>query len=111
MGGKSAALGLLVAAFLSAQWASAASLEATLVGKVSDREGQPLPGATVVLSNDTLAFTQAGTLTDARGDFRFPNLPAGSGYRLTVSLPGYSTLIFSDLALSPGRTAEQLVVL
>jgi len=103
--------GLLLAALLSAVGATAASSDATLVGKVTDKNGQPLPGVTLVLKNNSLAFQEQGTLSDAKGEYRFAHLPPGGGYQLTVSLSGYSTLIFSDLTLDSGRSLEQSVVL
>ncbi|HEU5180557.1 MAG TPA: carboxypeptidase-like regulatory domain-containing protein, partial [Candidatus Polarisedimenticolia bacterium] len=85
--------------------------DAMLQGTVLDSGGKPLPGATVVLRNQDLAFHEQGAITDAAGKFRFPALPAGSRYELTVSLPGFTTIVFSDLSLGPGRTLEQNVVL
>ena len=111
MGRYRFALGLLVAVILSARLAIAASTDATLVGKVTDKNGQPLPGVTLVLKNNSLAFQELGTLSDSQGEYRFAHLPPGGGYQLTVSLSDYSTLIFSDLVLGPGRTQEQGVVL
>ncbi|MCI0567396.1 MAG: carboxypeptidase-like regulatory domain-containing protein, partial [Acidobacteria bacterium] len=111
MGSSRTALGLLVAAFLLTHLTTAASSEATLVGKVTDMSGQPLPGATLVLKNNSLAFQERGTLSNAGGEYRFAYLPPGGGYELTVSLSGYSTVIFSDLFMGPGRTQEQSIVL
>ena len=111
MGRNHRALGLLVALFLTAGASFAASSEATLAGKVIDGSGQPLPGATLTLRNDTLAFQERGTVTDAAGEYRFPHLPPGGGYQLTVSLPTYATLVFSDLTLDSGRTVTQDVLL
>jgi len=111
MGHRLPLLGCLLAAFLSAELATAASTEANLTGKVTDKSGQPLPGATLVLKNDSLAFQEQGTLSDGKGEYRFSHVPPGEGYRLTVSLTGYSTVIFSDIRLDSGRTQEQSVVL
>src|SRR5262245_23048938 len=107
MGSNRVALGLLVAVFLSAHLATAASSEATLVGKVTDKSGQPLPGATLVLKNDSLAFQERGTLSDTNGEYRFAHLPPGGGYQLTVSLSTYATVVFSDVSLAAGRTQGQ----
>jgi outer membrane receptor protein involved in Fe transport len=104
-------LGCLLAALLGAELATAASTEANLAGKVTDKSGQPLPGVTLVLKNDALAFKERGTLSDSQGEYRFSHVPPGEGYRLTVSLTGYSTLIFSDIRLDSGRTQQQSVVL
>ena len=102
---------LLLALTLSALPAAAASQEATLTGRVSDRNGQPLPGATLALANDTLAFQERVMLSGPDGTYRFAHLPPGTGYRLTVSMPGFATLIFSDIDLDPGRIHEQNIQL
>src|SRR5262245_59041691 len=73
--------------------------DAILVGTVVDSNGKPLPGATVVLRNSDLAFHEQGTVTNAQGEFRFSLVPPGSRYELTVSLPGFASIIFSDLSL------------
>ena len=104
-------LGILLAGLYAASLATAASSEATLVGKVTGKSGQPLPGATLVLKNNSLAFQEQGTLSDSQGEYRFSHLPPGDGYELTVSVSGYSTLVFSDLVLDSGRSLEQRIVL
>jgi hypothetical protein len=104
MGRRHRALGFLVAVLLSPGVSFGASSEATLVGKVIDGNGEPLPGVTLLLRNDSLAYQEHGALTDAKGEFRFPHLPPGSGYQLTVSLPTFGSLVFSDISLQPGET-------
>ncbi|HEU5180556.1 MAG TPA: carboxypeptidase regulatory-like domain-containing protein [Candidatus Polarisedimenticolia bacterium] len=88
-----------------------ASGDTALVGTVLDANGKPLPGATVVLRNQNIAFKEQGTVTNTDGQFRFSLLPPGSGYELTVSLPGLATVVFSDLSLDPGKILQQHVVL
>ena len=111
MGRVRPALGFLVAALLFPSLLAAASTQATLTGKVIDRNGQPLPGATVVVRNETLDFHEQGSLTDARGLYRFADLPPGKSYQLTISLPGYATLVLTDIVLEPGHAEEQDIVL
>ena len=88
-----------------------AATDATLVGTVVDSSGKPLPGVTAVLRNSDLALHEQGTITNAQGEFRFSLVPPGSRYELTVSLPGFASIIFSDLSLESGRTLVQNVVL
>ncbi|PYQ10405.1 MAG: hypothetical protein DMH00_11340, partial [Acidobacteria bacterium] len=111
MGQKLRALWFSVAVFLPAGMPLFAASEAILEGQVSDRNGQPLPAVTVVLRNDRLAFQEKGTLTDPQGRYRFAHLPPGPGYQLTVSLPSYATLVFTDLLLESGKTLTQDVTL
>lgn len=57
-----------------------------IVGKVLDENGQPLPGATVVLKGSTI-----GTMSDANGQFSI-EIP-GMDVDLSVSFLGYKTVI------------------
>src|SRR5262245_59727161 len=91
--------------------AALAGTDATLVGTVLDSGGKPLPGATAVLRNRDLAFHAQGAVTSAHGEFRFSLLPPGPRYELTISLPGFASIVFSDLSLESGRTFVQNVVL
>ncbi|MEM8600655.1 MAG: carboxypeptidase-like regulatory domain-containing protein [Bacteroidota bacterium] len=58
---------------------------ATLEGRVTDRDREPIPGASVFL-----AQTQRGTLTDRDGRFRLARVPLGA-HRLVVSIAGFET--------------------
>ncbi len=68
---------LLMPALLWAQF--------SLTGTINDDQGQPLPGANVVLTPG-----QQATATNADGQYRFEALAAGN-YQLRVSFVGYST--------------------
>jgi len=56
-----------------------------LSGKISDSQGQPLAGATVILKG-----TYLGVITDAAGNFEFQHLKSGN-YQLVVSFIGYES--------------------
>ena len=74
-----AVLGLLLVLAAPAQ-----AQTATLVGRVTDTAGAPLPGANVYLSGTT-----RGTATDAEGRFRIERVELGA-YRLVASLLGFT---------------------
>ncbi len=59
--------------------------QVNLSGKISDSQGKPLSGATVLLKG-----TYLGVITDANGNFLFKNLKKGK-YSLSVSFIGYET--------------------
>ena len=64
----------------------------TLLINVFDAAVQPVVGATVHVFNDTLATsTDVTVTTNANGIANFPGAPAGGGYQITVTNPGYST--------------------
>ncbi len=98
-------------AFLLIATVLEAAPEAILRGKVLDGAGLPLPGATVVVVDRASGQHEQGTITDSQGAFRFPALAPGSHYELTVSLPGFTTIVITDLSLEPGQTLEHNVVL
>ena len=56
---------------------------AVLSGKVTDQEGQPLPGATIMITG-----TQSGVASDNNGNFKLSKVSFGS-YELAVSMVGY----------------------
>src|SRR5499427_7559498 len=111
MGRMRPAFGFLIAVNLLTGISAAASPPAVLTGKVIDRNSQPLPGATMVLRNETLGFHELGALTNGQGQYRFADLPPGRGFQLTVSLPGYATLVVEEITLEAGRTEEESLVL
>jgi hypothetical protein len=74
-------------------------------------EGQPLAGVTVEVSSDQPFVAPLATITDAAGGFRVPSLPAGRDYRVRVSLPGFATVLLSDVAITAGRGTTLKVIL
>ncbi|HMC82942.1 MAG TPA: carboxypeptidase regulatory-like domain-containing protein [Candidatus Polarisedimenticolia bacterium] len=87
------------------------SVSTDLKGRVSDRLGHPLPGATVLVKNDSLAVGEPGAVTDADGIFRILRLPPGGGYRIRVTLATFGPVEFSDIELVAGQTYTLDVVL
>src|SRR5262245_629536 len=102
MGQVQRASWLLAVALLSTTTPLLAGTDSDLHGTVLDKNGAPLPGVTLVLRNDTLAFAEKGIVTNAKGEYAFRHLPPGSGYRLTASLPLHATVEFTDIMLVSG---------
>ena len=75
----------------------------TLMGTVSDAQGQPLPGVAVSIKSPALILPQMGTITSEKGLYRYLSLPPGL-YEITFTLPGMKTLIRQDVKLSVGLT-------
>ncbi len=86
------ALGLLLSQWVQAQF--------TVSGKVTDADGEPLIGATVLLKG-----TQVGTVTDLDGTFEL-DVPQDRG-TIVISYTGYAT---KEIEVSP-RNRELNVVL
>jgi len=74
----------------------------TVKGIVVDRNGDPLPGVSIVLENASLGVPERGAVTDSRGEFRFIAVPPGRGYTLRASLASHQTVVFHDVEISPG---------
>jgi len=79
-------------------------------GMVLDKDGSPLPGATVIISNPTLGVQQ-GAQTDAKGEFRVVPLVPGKGYSVRVQFPGMSTTTVPDVEVTPNRVTGVNVTL
>lgn len=78
-------------------------------GKVLDKEGAPLPGATVTLTGSKTA--PRSVVSSAEGNFRFLNLPVASDYTLKVELPGFNTVVREKLVVSFGRDVSLDIIL
>src|SRR2546429_4563417 len=73
---------------------------ATLSGTVTDASGAVIPGVQVSIKNRATGVARNIT-TDELGFYSAPNLLAGN-YDVTVSAPGFSTAVQSNIALAVG---------
>ncbi|NJN64117.1 MAG: TonB-dependent receptor [Acidobacteria bacterium] len=73
-------------------------LEATSAGTATD----PLPGATVQLSEPSGQFQALTIVADANGVALFPVVPVGSTYVVTVQMPGYAPTRVNGVAARSG---------
>ena len=80
-------------------------------GRVTDPSGQALAGVTVTLSRQSTGTQHGGAVTDARGVFQIAGVPSGSAYRLQCALPGYGTVVLSDVEVQPGIATTLTVTL
>ncbi len=92
---------LLVAA--SSVWAQAVAGLAGVSGSVRDASGAAVPGATVVLTNESKGIRRAMESNEA-GVFNAPSLPPASGYTLTVNRQGFATWEVKNFVLAVGQT-------
>ena len=82
--------------------------QTTISGAVSDDEGIPLPGASIIEEG-----TSNGTITDFDGNF---TLQIGDDSSIVISYVGYENLIlqsdadFSQIALIQSNALEEVVV-
>src|SRR5438067_1421912 len=94
----SAVLGLLLAASVPA---SAQITTGTVSGTVKDAQGGVVPGATVVLISETKGTKSTPAVTNATGDYVFPNVTADT-YTVEVSMEGFKTLSRKNVRVSGG---------
>ena len=60
-----------------------------------------VPGATVTLVSETRGTKSVPVVTNAAGDFVFPNIPADT-YTIEVEMPSFKTLRQSGISVNPG---------
>lgn len=77
----------------------------TLSGSVVDERGEPIIGATVVISGTTI-----GTATDVDGKYTLPHIPAGTTV-IQISFMSYETLKVNDVKIVAGKTTPLSVSL
>lgn len=95
---------IMLAAVAWAMGASGQPLpDGTLVGSVRDVTGSVMIGARVAVTAPSLIGGGRSTLTDQRGWWRLPSLPAGT-YEVTASSDRFSANLRSGVRLPPGST-------
>ncbi len=77
--------------------AAAQEFRGTILGRVSDPQGAPIPGATVVVTNED-TNVGADTTSEADGAYRVPFLIPGK-YRVEVSLSGFKKFVQSGITV------------
>jgi outer membrane receptor protein involved in Fe transport len=92
-------LGLVLPAVASAQAGGA-----TLIGRVEDKDGGPLPGATVTVADPETGFTRT-TVSGADGNFRIPSIPVGT-YNVQAELSGFATVTVEDVRMNVSTERE-----
>jgi hypothetical protein len=101
-------LTVVVVSFLAVvTTASAQTLTGTIVGQVTDEQGQVLPGATVTLTGRTGSNAQ---VADAAGEFRFIGLQPGL-YSVRAELSGFRPYEQQNIDVSINRTVTLKVTL
>ena len=94
---------------VTAVWAQSGNT-GSISGKVLDPNGEPIPGATVVVSSNFLQGTR-GTQASVDGEFMIPFLPPANDYKLTVEAPGFGKVVQSGVVVNLGSTTNTLVTL
>lgn len=77
----------------------------SLSGIVTDTNGEPLPGATVVATH-TPSGTTYGTVAQTSGKYTIPGMRVGGPYTVKVSFIGYREQTYENIYLSLGVAAD-----
>ena len=101
------AIGLVLLAMLlqPAGQAGGQVTTATLYGVVHDTSGAILPGVNVTVTHEGTNLVRE-TVSDERGEFVLPALPAGP-YAIKIELSGFKTYESRGLTLGAGQTVRQ----
>jgi hypothetical protein len=96
---------LFVGVLLLAAAPGLAQTTGSILGEVTDHEGQPLPGVTVVLSGDAIPGAQRTVVTGVDGEFQYMALPVGR-YSVSATLGGFSPQSVDNVKVSIDGTTS-----
>ena len=83
---------------------SVAMAQSSIAGQVKDESGGVLPGVTVEAASPALIEKAKSVVTDDQGRFQIIDLRQGT-YKVTFSLPGFSTVVRDAIELPANFTA------
>jgi len=93
---------VLALALAAGQVYGQSSTSSALSGRVTDPEGKPVAGATVVIKHVPSGTTRTVT-TDDEGRYGSQGLRVGGPFEVTVTADGYEAVVRDDLSLKLGQ--------
>lgn len=99
-------LGLFAAGAAAAQGVTTSAI----TGRVTNQEGEPVPGAQIVATN-TGSGTEYRVSTRSNGRYLLPGMQPGGPYRIDVRALGYAAVARTAVNLALSQTAEYDFVL
>lgn len=84
--------------------AQAQTSGANLIGHVTDKNGGPLPGVTVTVTQKETGLTR-NTVTESDGSYRLPSVPVGT-YTIEAELNGFATVTVENVRLNVATQRE-----
>src|SRR5262245_2554151 len=93
---------LMLVAFAAS--AAAQITTGSVTGTIKDAQGGVIPGANVTLIDEARSTSSTPVVSNATGDFVFPNVTAGT-YTIQIEMPGFKTLKQSGIRVNPGSRA------
>ncbi len=107
---KFLALSVCALAFAAGAFAQATAGLGSVSGTVRDASGASVPGATVIVSNESKGIRRTMTTTDA-GVFAAPALVPASGYSIAVTKTGFSAYEIKAFEILVGQNVDFRVAL
>jgi hypothetical protein len=80
-------------------------LRGSIAGTIKDETGSTLPGVTLTVTSPALQVPQIVKVSDERGEYQVPDLPAGT-YRVIYELAGFGSLVREGIVLTTGFNAR-----
>jgi hypothetical protein len=100
--------GLVGTTIVAAPAAAQDFTNVTASGRVQGTNGEPVSGATVVVTSEGQGFTRQ-TTTDASGSFSVSQLPTGA-YTFTITAPGFETLTETGVPITRDNSANEFTI-
>jgi hypothetical protein len=101
---------VLAIVLASCAFAQAGAGLGSISGVVQDASGAAVPGATVVVTNESKGIRR-NLETTGQGQFTAPALVPDSGYRVLVSKPGFSNYEATNITVAVGQNVDLHVAL
>ena len=102
---KVLALSLCALIFVAGAYAQATAGLGSVSGTVHDSSGASVPGATVVITNESKGIKRTMTTTDA-GVFAVPALTPASGYGIAVTKEGFTSYEIKSFEILVGQNVD-----
>ena len=96
---------IALSAFVCSLAAFAQVTTSSLTGRISDENGEPLPGAAIVAVH-TPSGTQYASAANNDGLFSINGMRAGGPYKVEISFIGMAALEYNDITLTLGEPFE-----
>lgn len=103
-------MGMLVLSLAIASLGFGQRQTGSIVGTVTDDQGNILPGVGVSAKSPALIIPEMTAVTNEQGIYRFPSLPPGT-YAFTYAMDGMETLIRDGIIVAIGQTVTLDVTL
>ncbi|HOO67465.1 MAG TPA: carboxypeptidase-like regulatory domain-containing protein, partial [Bacteroidales bacterium] len=93
---------ILLSLFIGSASLMAQVTTSTLSGKITETDGQPLPGATIIATH-VPSGTVYGASANTQGSYSIQGMRPGGPYTVNVTFIGYQTQRYTEITLLLGE--------